>query len=37
MIDINVVHGIWRVMPSPNITEIIAQSGFDFQIVLKFW
>jgi 2-keto-3-deoxy-L-rhamnonate aldolase RhmA len=32
MNDINFVHGIWRVMPSPNITEIIAQSGFDFQI-----
>lgn len=32
MNDINVTHGIWRVMPSPNITEIIAQSGFDFQI-----
>ena len=27
------LNGIWRVIPSPAITEIIAQSGFDFQIL----
>jgi 4-hydroxy-2-oxoheptanedioate aldolase len=27
------MHGIWRVIPSQPITEIIAQSGFDFQIL----
>jgi len=26
-------NGIWRVFPSPAVTEIIAQSGFDFQIL----
>ncbi|MDB5136335.1 MAG: hypothetical protein JWP37_2938 [Mucilaginibacter sp.] len=26
------LHGIWRIIPSPAITEIIAQSKFDFQI-----
>jgi 4-hydroxy-2-oxoheptanedioate aldolase len=27
------LNGIWRIMPSPQISEIIAQSGFDFQIL----
>lgn len=27
------LHGIWRVMPSIAISEIIAQSGFDYQIL----
>ncbi|OAQ38803.1 hypothetical protein A5893_12195 [Pedobacter psychrophilus] len=27
------LHGIWRIIPSPAITEIIGQSGFDFQIL----
>ena len=27
------LHGIWRIVPSPALTEIIAQSGFDFQIL----
>lgn len=26
-------HGIWRIIPSSPMTEIIAQSGFDFQIL----
>ncbi|MDP3399237.1 MAG: aldolase/citrate lyase family protein [Bacteroidales bacterium] len=26
-------HGIWRIMPSSSITEIIGNSGFDFQIL----
>jgi len=26
------LHGIWRIMPSPELTEILAQSGADFQI-----
>lgn len=26
-------NGIWRIIPSATITEIIAQSGFDFQIL----
>ena len=26
-------HGIWRIIPSPALTEILAQSGFDFQIL----
>ncbi len=25
-------HGIWRILPSQTITEIIAQSGYEFQI-----
>ncbi|TCC96244.1 HpcH/HpaI aldolase family protein [Pedobacter hiemivivus] len=27
------VHGIWRIMPSASISEIIGQSGFQFQIL----
>ncbi len=27
------LHGLWRVVPSPSLTEILAQSGFDFQIL----
>jgi 4-hydroxy-2-oxoheptanedioate aldolase len=27
------MHGIWRIIPSPVLTEIIAQSGFNFQIL----
>lgn len=27
------IHGIWRVIPSPSLTEIFAQSGLDFQIL----
>lgn len=27
------LNGIWRVMPSATVSEIIAQSGFDFQIL----
>ncbi len=31
--NLNEFHGIWRVLPSVALTEIIAQSGFDFQIL----
>lgn len=27
------LHGIWRVIPSPALTEIVAQSGLNFQIL----
>lgn len=27
------VHGIWRILPSVSLSEIIAQSGFEFQIL----
>lgn len=27
------MHGTWRIIPSSPMTEIIAQSGFDFQIL----
>ncbi len=27
-----ITNGIWRIIPSPFITEIIAQAGYDFQI-----
>ena len=27
------INGIWRILPSSAITEIIAQAGFDFQIL----
>lgn len=27
------IHGIWRIAPSVHLAEIIAQSGFDFQIL----
>jgi 2-keto-3-deoxy-L-rhamnonate aldolase RhmA len=27
------LHGIWRIIPSPMLTEILAQSGLDFQIL----
>lgn len=27
------LHAIWRIIPSTTLTEIIAQSGFDFQIL----
>lgn len=27
------LHGIWRIVPSPQLTEILAQSGFHFQIL----
>lgn len=27
------VHGLWRIIPSPQVTEIVAQAGFDFQIL----
>jgi 2-keto-3-deoxy-L-rhamnonate aldolase RhmA len=30
--DTSVLHGIWRTIPSPALTEIFAQSGLDFQI-----
>lgn len=26
-------HGIWRIAPSPMITELLAQAGLDFQIL----
>ena len=29
----NESHGIWRITPSMTLTEIIAQSDFDFQIL----
>lgn len=29
----NELHGIWRIIPSMELTEIIAQSKFDFQIL----
>lgn len=28
-----VLHGIWRIIPSPMLTEVIAQGGLDFQIL----
>lgn len=27
------LHGIWRIMPSPMLTETLAQGGLDFQIL----
>lgn len=33
MIENIELHGIWRIMPSMAITEIIGQSKFDFQIL----
>lgn len=33
MTDKNPMHGIWRILPSVYIAEIIAKSGFDFQIL----
>jgi 2-keto-3-deoxy-L-rhamnonate aldolase RhmA len=27
------IHGIWRIIPSISISEIISQSGYDFQIL----
>lgn len=27
------LHGIWRIVPSPLLTEILARSGLDFQIL----
>ncbi len=27
------LHGIWRILPSPALSEILAQSGLDFQIL----
>ena len=27
------LHGIWRIVPSPMLTELLAQSGLDFQIL----
>ena len=33
MKKINESHGIWRITPSMTLTEIIAQSDFDFQIL----
>lgn len=27
------LHGIWRVIPSPMLTEILAQAGMDFQLL----
>jgi 4-hydroxy-2-oxoheptanedioate aldolase len=27
------IHGIWRIIPSISMSEIISQSGFDFQIL----
>jgi 2-keto-3-deoxy-L-rhamnonate aldolase RhmA len=27
------LHGIWRIVPSPMLSEILAQSGLDFQIL----
>lgn len=26
-------HGIWRIIPSPQLTELLAQAGLDFQIL----
>lgn len=26
-------HGIWRILPSPALTELLAQAGLDFQIL----
>jgi 2-keto-3-deoxy-L-rhamnonate aldolase RhmA len=28
-----VLHGLWRIVPSPMFTEVFAQSGLDFQIL----
>jgi 4-hydroxy-2-oxoheptanedioate aldolase len=28
-----VLHGIWRIIPSPMLTEALAQGGLDFQIL----
>lgn len=30
---VQTLNGIWRIIPSPVLTEIIAQSGFHFQIL----
>lgn len=27
------LHGLWRIVPSPMLTELLAQSGLDFQIL----
>ena len=27
------LHGIWRIIPSPMLTEVLAQGGLDFQIL----
>lgn len=27
------VHGLWRIIPSPQLTELIALAGYDFQIL----
>ena len=27
------IHGIWRIIPSISMSEIISQSGYDFQIL----
>jgi len=32
-INKNELHGIWRIIPSSTITEIIGNSGFDFQFL----
>lgn len=29
----DVLHGLWRIMPSPMLTETLAQGGLDFQIL----
>lgn len=28
-----VLHGLWRIMPSPMLSEVLAQGGLDFQIL----
>ena len=32
-LDADLLHGIWRIIPNASLTEIIAQSGFNFQIL----
>jgi 4-hydroxy-2-oxoheptanedioate aldolase len=27
------IHGLWRIIPSPALSELLAQSGLDFQIL----
>lgn len=27
------VHGLWRIIPSPQLTEAVALAGFDFQVL----
>jgi hypothetical protein len=31
--EAKILQGIWRIMPSPMVTEFLAQSGLDFQML----